>query len=222
MKKIIFALLMLFPIYVIAQKGPMIVNYEEIQKYVKDNPNEYNKLYERFVAGDTTLTTKEAYLAYYGFTCTPKYNGYFDTSTKGIELYGQKKFDEAFPLFKASLEEFPFSLTTIIKTYVCAQNKSTSDTDMVNKCRFWYKTLNEVLVLSGDGSSKYPMCIITVEDEYEMLKGYFEASKFEGQALVYVDGRPCNCMSIKHADGSQEKIYFDISSVFANSKKLLE
>ena len=43
MKKIIFALLMLFPIYVIAQKGPMIVNYEEIQKYVKDNPNEYNK-----------------------------------------------------------------------------------------------------------------------------------------------------------------------------------
>ena len=87
-----------------------------------------------------------------------------------------------------------------------------------------YKTLNEVLVLSGDGSSKFGAGNRwgLFPDEYEMLKGYFEASKFEGQALVYVDGRPCDCMSIKHADGSQEKIYFDISSVFANSKKLLE
>ena len=222
MKKIIFALLMLFPIYVIAQNGPMIVNYEEIQKFVEEKPDDYNKLYERFVAADTTLTTKEAYLAYYGFTCTPKYNGYFHTSKNGIELYEQEKFDEAYSVFKASLEENPFSITTIIKTLVCAQHKSSPDTDMMNKCIFWYRLLNEVLVLSGDGSAKYPMCIITVEDEYEMLKGYFEASGFDGQALVYVDGHPCDCMSIKHEDGSQEKIYFDVSSVFASYKKLLE
>ena len=50
------------------------VDYNAMQVEVAMHPDRYRALLNRFVAGDTTLTTPELATVYYGYSFTPDYD----------------------------------------------------------------------------------------------------------------------------------------------------
>jgi len=53
-----------------------------------------------------------------------------------------------------------------------------------------------------------------VDAEYKWIREHYPHSKTGSQSLVFKNNKPYDILSIKTADGTEKKIYFDISNYF--------
>jgi len=72
-----------------------------------------------------------------------------------------------------------------------------------------------------DGSSYENAIVINeqhegpgVDAEYKWIRQHYPGSKTMGQALANKNGKPYDILTIQTADGTEKKIYFDISNFF--------
>ena len=53
-----------------------------------------------------------------------------------------------------------------------------------------------------------------VDAEYKWIRQHYPGSKTKSQALTNKNGKPYDILTIQTADGTEKKIYFDISNFF--------
>jgi len=53
-----------------------------------------------------------------------------------------------------------------------------------------------------------------VDAEYKWIRQHYPGSKTKSQALTNRNGKPYDILTIQTADGTEKKIYFDISNFF--------
>ena len=197
--------LLMFNLTCFAQKKQFLdINYSKIEKFVKSEDNQFKQLMDRFEKGDTTLTTDELAIIYYGSFYSTDYT-YTDASRTLRDKMKEKDFEGAFALCKEELKKSPASLDLLYKAATCA--KQTGDSDDVYSERI--VQILEVIFASGDGrSEKTAFKVVAVSDEYFIIYGVLGANLKE-QALI----GQCDRMTIYEDDAPDETfdLYFDVT-----------
>ena len=90
---------------------------------VPNSPYEYARLKTRMFERDTTLTSYEFQLLYYGLTFQPEYAPYFPSPREEQfnDLYRKEEFAAAFPLVDSILFNNPVNLRMLLRAAVCAR-----------------------------------------------------------------------------------------------------
>lgn len=194
-----------------AQHNYAPVDREVIRRMVSDplSATYYPSLLKRFKTFDTTLTSQDYRLLYYGFVFQPAYNAYADH--KGAEIKKKIKalqFEEAIVLCDSVLEKIPVSLVANYYRGLAMHFTDKNDPAYLPYRNRYYQ-LQKAILSSGNGAScPSAFRIIFVDDEYDMIYNYFEIKKHTSQSLTG------NCDQFKVVPSEyyfSEIIFFDTS-----------
>jgi hypothetical protein len=90
-----------------------------------------------------------------------------------------------------------------------------------NNCRSEKYIYNLLIRPAGDGLSYATAVVITdttesagVDAEYKWIKAHYPGYVFKNQGLMMNNNKPYDIMDIQLADGSELKLYFNISNYF--------
>lgn len=155
-----------------------VVDYKEIENFVKDNRTGYDALMSRFTGADTTLTKEEIAKIYYGYSFTEDHYPY-STNIEAEKAFNKEDFEEAFAKSKDRLKSNPVSLNLLLITFESAKFLNLEADASNAKIRF--NKIANMIFDSGDGSEKFPFKVICVADEYVILKTYYKMEKLVSQ-----------------------------------------
>ncbi len=180
MKSRILSILVMFSFVALLSAQEVVVappNYDIIKKetYDVNHDHYYPVLMARYMANDTTLTTKEYHTLYYGFTLQEDYNPYRESEKKkpasNILSSDSLSVDACDSLLRYSLQavkDVPFDLRAInmvVYGYSCTGNKEES--------LVWSRKLQglmKAILASGLGESQdSPIHVIYPSDEYVVV-----------------------------------------------------
>ena len=194
-------------------KSFLDIDYKAMEKFAKDQTEDFTALINRFNSGDTTLTDMEVAKIYYGSYFSPDYS-YKDASSELMNLMKSKSYGPALEQCKKELEKSPCSLDLLLKAYTCANHLDVSNA--------LYSTPIEqivgVILSSGDGrTEKTAFKVLEVSDEYCIIYGIFGLNLKE-QALI----GHCDRMTVYEDEAPNETfdIYFDVSLHLAHLDEL--
>ncbi|MDE6127296.1 MAG: DUF4919 domain-containing protein [Muribaculaceae bacterium] len=96
------------------------VDYNAMQVEVTMHPDRYRALLNRFVAGDTTLTSPELAMVYYGYSFTPDYDPRetFDQITDAFDV---KDYEQVARMTPDALVVNPVSLDLSVMAFTAAE-----------------------------------------------------------------------------------------------------
>lgn len=136
----------------------------------------YPKLYNRYLKGDLTLNTQEKQHLYFGQLFSPNYYPYYSYKTIDsikVILYHQKYTDADLYQFLSNCDSLlnllPFDLKLLFhKSQLLSLLELKADLE-ITRCQIL--TILETILSTGDGiTSKNPLFVISLEDEYQFLK----------------------------------------------------
>lgn len=182
----------------------LTVDYKKIEQFVQKEDAQFEKLVQRFVSVDTTLTLDELASIYYGSFYSTKYS-YSDASEKVRESMKNKDYAAALKLCKKELEKSPASLDLLQKAAACSYYVGEESDAYYQKI----VQIIDVIFASGDGKTeKTAFKVVAVSDEYFLLYGVFEVN-LKQQALV----GHCDRMTVYSEDDPDDTLdlYFDVS-----------
>jgi len=223
MKKILLALLALFAVFNISatsswndpEPNSMKVDFDAIKKYINDNGEQYQALFERFVSADTTLTLEEVAIVYYGNRIRPLTypGGDPEAATYNVrKLNNEGKFLEALDASDAKNLVAPTELRTQWDATVAAY--SIKDNWRLMPFFIRYRQLANVILASGDGKTPATAFkVVNVDDEYVLLSNTLEATKIVNQTLIYNNDVPFDKISIIRGD-QEVDIFFNVALWF--------
>ncbi len=195
---------------------------EEISKETSDFY--YPVLYERYQAGDTTLSMEEYWFLYYGFTYQEIYSPYgfspFSDSVVDIldkENPGEDDFHKVIKYSRLVLEEAPFSLREINRLLYAYEHLG--DMEMAISTFDRLDKVIGTILNSGDGFTEgTAMYVIRVGHEYDILNvlGF----DFVGSQSLTNSG--CDYLEVGENEFGIPGFYFNIERVLEVSSKMLE
>ncbi|MBC7862389.1 MAG: DUF4919 domain-containing protein, partial [Bacteroidia bacterium] len=121
MKKAVLILFLIGISYFLPAQKFSKVDFDSIKKTFSADTNLYNKLVERLVKLDSTLTEDDYYLIYYGQVFSKKYDPYNggEEIEKFNEEYGAGKYADASLIGEKILKQNPVNLTLLYRTANC-------------------------------------------------------------------------------------------------------
>ena len=216
-KSMLIAVLLLFVgLSLTAQqkdKSFLNIDYKAMEKFAKNQTEDFTALVNRFNSGDTTLTDMEVAKIYYGSYFSPDYS-YKDASMELIDLMKSESYRPAFEQCKKELEKSPCSLDLLLKAYTCANHLGESNA----LYSIQIEQIVGVILSSGDGrTEKTAFKVLEVSDEYCILYGIFGLN-LKSQALI----GHCDRMTVYEDEAPDETfdIYFDVSLHLAHLDEL--
>lgn len=223
MLKHIGLLLLIIPIFTNAQQTDTNqytrIIYDGVKMELDNDKKLYGNLLTRFVDADTTLNEKELAIVYYGAVFQKNYNPYGEhkKAKEFYEFYNEKNYKKALPIGEKILKDNPVDFKLIFKLLVCAS--VLKDDAKTQKFRFYYSSILNTILYSGDGqSAKTSFVVIKVDDEYTLM-GQLNV-KFTGQALINF----CDKFTLSDSGDEYEgtEMWFDISQPFEHLAKMLK
>ena len=217
MKKYLTIIIAAISLTALSQK-PIEIDMEDIESKTTDSLSYlyYPYLLEKYMVFDSTLTQEDFKYLYYGYVYTDMYNPYgrHEKEEEFYTLYFDKHYNEAIPIGKEILLQYPINTKLIFKMLVCYHQLG--EIEMSEKYAMLYYGLIRTIYFSGDGKSqKTAFKVINVSDEYEILSELgLQAS---GQALIgncdklSIDQKSQN---VKKGEKKIKELYFDISLPF--------
>lgn len=154
----------------------------EIRTVVKQQPDRYKKLTERFVAGDSTLTLEELATVYYGSAYSPLFvSG--DTYAAVDNAYSSGDYAKALTLIDSALALDPANLGLLFKGFGSAY--SLSDTARAENYRRRLTGVCDVIFNSGMGVTDVsPYVIVRPSDRDEFIVKYLQPVSVTGSATM--------------------------------------
>ena len=191
------------------------VNLKQIQNVA--NTAIYDKLYERFLENDTTLTIEDYSILYYGEAYRSSFkpknrhdsirvlNSYLNTDKELID------FERVLGYTKLILEEYPFNIDQIFMTAIAYEQLGEEN---LSKMWFYkYDKLITTILNSGNGKSEKTAFIVTkIPDEYSIINALGLTPA--GQALINNKKKLYDRIGIRENDYGINKLYFDIMLFF--------
>lgn len=183
-----------------------VVDYKEIENYVKDNRSGYDALMNRYLSADTTLTKEEIAEIYYGYSFTEDYSPY-SRNMDAERAYNEEDFEEALEKSKERLKSNPVSLSSLLISFECA--KFLNQDTVASNAKIRFNQVIDMIFDSGDGSEKYPFKVICVSDEYVILRTCCKLEKLVSQ--IFIKESMCDKMQvILEGNDTPVSMYFDI------------
>ena len=162
---------------------------------------EFQRLVDRFVACDTTLTRDEIATLYYGSAYLKDYNSVQSQSDAIRKMAEEGKFKEAKAALETMLKDYPVSLFLILSLY----NLSEDEEELQS---YVWKARCLLAVIDNTGrinNPEEPFQVICVGDEYRALEQILGMKEFKSQAVV--DG-PMDKMVFLNEFGLEMTAYF--------------
>lgn len=194
-----------------------VVDYKEIEDYVKDNRSDYDALVGRFVSADTTLTNDEIAKIYYGNFFTGNFSPY--ATNDGVnKAFKNKDYAKAFKMSQKLLKSNPVALD-ILQIYLVSSKALNKEVEASN-AQIRFNQIVSMILDSGEGSEESPFKVICIADEYAILRTAYRIKEFKGQALT---NNLCDKMTVVlKGNETPVSIYFDISLPFKELSKALK
>lgn len=186
------------------------INFDKIKATIENSgsDNYYPNLLKRFNQFDSTLTTQDYALIYYGFSFQENYLKNQPNERVLSELSKSNDYKKIIIECQNILEKNPVSLLANNKMGYALFKLERPESEW-GKYQKRYRAFRKVIVYSGNGLSlKTAFKVIYVADEYDILYNYFDISKIQMQTLVGL----CDKFDISPSDQYIAKeMYFDIS-----------
>jgi hypothetical protein len=217
MKRSGFLLFIIFiSVQVIAQKTEFVKpDYPTIRKQVFDNTSEYfyPKLYNRYMAGDTSLNLEHFRHLYYGYTFQSQYIPYQESKYQDKMLVYLKKgtlntkeLNEFIKLAELNLKDLPFDIRTLnILSYSYTQKN-----DMIQSriAAFKKASIIKAIFSSGDGlSEQTAFHVIDTSHEFDIINEF--GFKYGGASDL--SNALCDYLIVQQNEKNIRGYYFDIS-----------
>lgn len=222
-KKITFVVwLTVIAIFSFGQSPFRTIDRTKVEKAVKDTNADtyYARLLYKYNSFDTSLTSEDYRLLYYGFAFQKGYSGYADHKKKEIsKLIGDKQFYKATVVCDSVLDVIPISLTANFFKGLALFSISENDVSAL-LYRNRYLKLREAILSSGNGlSCETAYKTLFVTDQYELLYNYFKVEELKGQKLV----KNCDKLSIVPSKSfPANEIFFDTSETLLSMIRLMK
>lgn len=206
-------------------------DYKRIKKEINSKNSEfyYPELLRRFEAVDTTMTIEHLRYIYYGAATLPDYSPYGTSSFKSelekamnITEPTQSDWENALSIVNKQLAKDPASLTSrFYKLNISVKvfgEGSKESIDAYNQLTMLFYAI----LSTGDGQSEETAFYITsVSDEYTFMN--MIGFRTKAQALVHSDnGQSYDVMDIVDEDGSESKLYFNITVLMESLNKMFK
>lgn len=161
------------------------IDIKAVERTVRENPDKYTALLNRFVAGDSTLTVGETAIVYYGYPFTDRYNPdeHFD---KARDAYRRKDYPVASYLSSEALLKNPVSLDMTVIGLMAATH---SDVERIQAripaLQIRFDKLATLILSSGMGTdSDSPFKVISADDTERIVRNVLGAKEIIGHAKV--------------------------------------
>lgn len=183
--KTLLFILALVPAFTLSARDNIFVDLDAIKKIVKENPEHYTALLNRFVAGDSTLNVGEVAIVYYGHAFTPEYKP-GQPNEKAHDAYKRKDYPVAAYLSSEALLANPVSLDMTVINLIAANH---SDLPRIRAkipaLQNRFDMLATTILSSGNGTtSDSPFVVIDSEDIERVLLNVIGAGNILGRAKV--------------------------------------
>jgi hypothetical protein len=200
-------------------EGMRPVNYKKIRKECsrKRSPHYFPRLYERYLALDTSLTAKDFRYLYYGFSFQPGYKPYETPPLRDslISFLGRDgmtpaEYELAGHIAAELLAGSPFRLR---ETFIAAMAFQMAGNEAMSAAWFhFYQEQADAILGSGDGlTPATAFSVIYIPDEYEIME--LLGLQFGGtQALIE---EHYDMLEVEENRYGIDALYFDV-------KRLLE
>lgn len=197
-------------------------DYKKIESEIKRKKSAfyYPKLFERYLAGDSTMTVEEKRRLYYGFIFQPEYSPYgssdyedslnaiLNKDTLLLGDYGQLSvFSDS--LLKAN----PFDIKVL--NYKVNISEKLNDVDGLYRNLAKMNMVIDAIISSGNGTSeKDAFYVIFVSNEYDLLDVFGLEFGGEQRLIGY-----CDFLKLVENEYGLEGLYFDVSASLNHLKQ---
>ena len=183
MKKIAFILIALVGGIFAAQAK---VDYNAMEVEMRMNPDRYRQLLERFENADTTLSTDELSLLYYGASFTPSYapDAKYADIVKAIE---DKNYEQAGLLAEKALQHDPMSLELNILALEASEKGADDAAHHLRTARLGFRCdmIANTILESGRGTNAHEPFVVTSEaDMMRIMRNVLGVSTLMGRTTV--------------------------------------
>lgn len=209
-KFLMISIFALFALVTYGQKVPL--DLDKIRKFAKTDS--YDKLYQQYLANDTTLSLEDYVNIYYGQAFLDSYqpnarpdsvkelNTYLNTAGESIDF--QKVLQYTQPI----LQKFPFNIEQILITAVA--HEKLGNQGLSQRWFYKYDKLIRTILSSGDGKSEETAMVVTkVTDEYSILEAL--QLEFTSQTLTGNIKKKYDVMEVAPNNIGINQLYFDIN-----------
>ena len=207
-RKLLFILVMLAATCVAnAAHEKVDVDLNLIKVGVTSHPGRYSELTNRFVSGDTTLTSNELATVYYGYAFTSDYDP-TDHYNELTNAYTDGDYDKVWKLANQAMEYNPVSLDLTIKALVAANNINNPEArKMIPVLQNRYGMITRIILESGAGTdSDSPFIVICEDDISRIIRNVIGAESLLGNANI--KGLEAIKITLPN-DERQHILYFD-------------
>ena len=190
-------------------------DYKSIRKQVFDNTSEYfyPKLFNRYLAGDTTLSPEHFRYVYYGYTFQVSYIPYQESRYQDKMLVylkkgtlNSKELNEFIKLAELNLKDLPFDIRTLnILSYSYRQKNDTLHSQIAD---FKKTSIIKAIFSSGNGiSEQTAFHIIDPAHEFDIINelGY----RYGGTSDL--SNSLCDYLMVQPNENNVRGLYFDNS-----------
>lgn len=208
-----------------AQREILPVDWEELKKVVRDEPELVRGFVERLTAAklDSLLTYNDRIIAFYGQALLS--NNEEDTIVKDMtKLYNNGQFEESFEKAQEAIQINPLSIQALYTSAmaISKMNKNGDTTHTIAEGQIFYNIVMRIfntIAYTGYGTKEHPFYITKVSDEYAFMRYYLDLWEYGTQSLEGM----CDVFELSETSKyyQEPKIYFDATLPLESIMKAL-
>jgi hypothetical protein len=214
----LLAILLLFAFEIFSQEAKYFApEYGKMRLQIFDNtsPFFYPKLFERYQAGDTTLTVEDFRFLYYGYTFQSKFIPYQKSKYADKMIAYMKKgtlteteLNEFIKLAEQNLRDLPFDIRTI--NILAYSYKQKQDSISYQIADFKKKMIIKAILSSGNGlKENTAFHVIDPSHEFDFLNEM--GMQYAGSSDMTTG--LCDYLIVQSNDSKVQGYYFNISRI---------
>ncbi|MDP4185331.1 MAG: DUF4919 domain-containing protein [Bacteroidota bacterium] len=196
-------------------------NYDTIKAKIENPKSDfyYKKLIKRYNDFDSTLTTQEYSLIYYGFSFQKDYIVNQPSEISLNKLLKSNDYEKIVAECIKILDKNPVSLLANNEMGYALYKLNKPESEW-GKYQKRFRAIRKAIVYSGDGlSPETAFKVICVSDEYNILYSYFKISNIHHQSLVGIYDK----FDIDPSKYYQANVmYFDTSRELVREQQLFD
>ena len=208
-----------------AQREILPVDWEELKKVVRDEPELVRGFVERLTAAklDSLLTYNDRIIAFYGQALLS--NNEEDTIVKDMtKLYNNGQFEESFEKAQEAIQINPLNIQALYTSAmaISKMNKNGDTTHTIAEGQIFYNIVMRIfntIAYTGYGTKEHPFYITKVSDEYAFMRYYLDLWEYGTQSLEGM----CDVFELSETSKyyQEPKIYFDATLPLESIMKAL-
>ena len=192
-----------------------IVNFDSLIHILLDSNSNYyyQKLLNRFLSDDNTLTPKDMYLLMVGYSKQPTYNpfNYGDISA----LRGIPNMDTAINRANEVMVDNPVN-PSLYRELMYFYRKKNNDA-MANKYLNRMHQIFNGMLYSGNGTCKRPYVTLWAKEEYNFAE-YIAAAPTDNHSLNNCEGQIVEVLEVTEQGKKETKdIYFNVQLIYSQT-----